>query len=557
MSRPNFDFYRYKYGLFVHYVHGLSMFSDGRMPKNINETLDSFDAEGFARDVADMGVQFLVFTAWHWRMIPLYPSEVTAKWRHCEIPRRDLLGEIIDAVNAKGIQVILYTHPRDGHDFDPADRAATGWGDGHREGCGKDSPDPAGFDTDKWNGYVTELYAELADRYARRIYGFYTDGIGPVDGRDPLMKSNLQVVNYLKLRDTMKSRNPDIVMIQNYFGYIFSDDFAMPEGYFGYEHDVLKNCIDQLPAAEKALAMSPFDGNWMPGCPLEGKDVEPGETPVENAIRFVLFNASCTVGGGTVYTAGPYAEGNVWVPGALDYLKRIGQKVNGYRESVLDAKVSLSYPTVSGETLKSLGHRFFMTSDDERYEYLHITKAIDRITLGKSLDGASLAAPVSLTDGLTVESYDGATITLSGRFDEIDSVIRFERIGGENPPVTEWINDTDKRICYSPRWGYHCLNRDEFSQTITKGCFESDLHRAYADSETAFVAFEGSVLEIYARGKAALFIDGVRAGEIDCGSANDGIRHLAYTSMDLHGGWHTLLIVADEGFALDALRITK
>ena len=70
MGTQNFDFYKCKYGLFVHYVHGLSMFSDGRKPKDINETLDSFDVKGFARDVADMGFQFLIFTSWHKNTIP-------------------------------------------------------------------------------------------------------------------------------------------------------------------------------------------------------------------------------------------------------------------------------------------------------------------------------------------------------------------------------------------------------------------------------------------------------------------------------------------------------
>lgn len=555
MGTQNFDFYKCKYGLFVHYVHGLSMFSDGRTPKDINETLDSFDVNGFARDVADMGVQFLIFTSWHKNTIPLYPSEVTAKWRGCDIPRRDLLGEIIDAVNAEGVKVILYTHPRDGHDFSSADRAATGWGEG--AGVRPANVNPLTFNNEKWEEYIIELYTEFADRYAHKLYGFYTDGLGPCDGTDPAMENNLQVINYLKLRDIMKSRNPDIIMIQNYFGNIFSNDFAMPEGYFGYEEDTLKYRVEQLPAAEKALAMSPYDGSWMPGLCFATKTEDFCITPEDNAIKFVLFNASCTVGGGTVYATGPYCEGNVWISGVLDYLKAVGKKVNEYKESVLDAKVSASYPTISGDTLESLDYKFFMTSDDEKYEYLHVMKPTDRITLGESLDGAVLTNPVSLTSELEIESFDGKTLTLSGSFDEIDSVIRFERSGGENAPIIEWINNSDKRIRYSGNWKCYFLENQELSLKITKGCFESDLHRAMNDGETVFVAFEGSVLEIYARGGATLFIDGVNVGRIDCSNESNGRRNLAFTSINLHGGWHTLYMVADENFDFDALRIIK
>ena len=99
MSEQKFDFGKCKYGLFVHYVHGLSFFSDGRRPRDLSETVASFDAEGFAKDIAETGVQFLIFTAWHMNTVPLYPSKVNARWRGIEPIERDLLGEIIDAVN--------------------------------------------------------------------------------------------------------------------------------------------------------------------------------------------------------------------------------------------------------------------------------------------------------------------------------------------------------------------------------------------------------------------------------------------------------------------------
>jgi hypothetical protein len=557
MNLKDFDFHKYKYGLFVHYVHGLSFFSDGRRPKDINETLDSFDVKGFARDVSEMGVQYLVITAWHANMITLYPSLVNYKWRGKEIARRDLLGEIIDAVNEKGVKVILYTHPRDGHDFDLADREATGWGEGYRDSSAKDKPDPEKFNGKKWNAYVKELYTELADRYAKKLYGFYTDGIGPHDGRDPAMENNLQIVDYLMLREVMKSRNPALVMIQNYFGYIFSDDYAMPEGYFGFESKALRNCVDELPAAEKALAMSPFDGGWMPGLPLDNADSDPKAAPIDNAVKFVLFNASCTVGGGTAYATGPYSEGSLWPAGALDYLKEIGRRLGKYKLSALDAKVSKSFPTISGETLKSLDGKFFFTSEDERYEYLHITKKTEKIILGESLDGAVLSDPVSLTEGLNIVDFDGTCLCLSGNFDEISSVIRFERSAVKAENGFEWINDTDKRIRYSADWKYHHLDRSQLRQEITKGCFESDLHRSLAKGASAFVAFEGSVLELYGRGEVSVFIDGVELSDAKCPLENDGKRKLIFTSPDLYGGWHTLYLVTKTQFDFDALRIKK
>ena len=555
MNNKAFDFHKYKYGLFVHYVHGLSFFSDGRRPKDINETLDSFDARGFADDVASMGVQHVVLTAWHYNMITLYPSKVNEKYRGKPLARRDLLGEIIDGLNSKGIKVILYTHPRDGHDFDSADREATGWGEGYNTASSaKDKPDPNKFNGARWNEYIKELYTELADKYAKKLYGFYTDGVGPYDGRDPAMEKNLQVVDYLMLRRIMKSKNPELCMIQNYFGYIFSNDYAMPEGYFGFEGKALKSNVEALPAAEKSLAMSPFDGGWMPGLPLDNKDSDPHSAPIENAVKFVLFNASCTVGGGTVYATGPYCEGNIWQSGALDYLKAIGEKLREYKKSALDAKVSLSFPTISGDTLSSLGNKFFFTSEDEKYEYLHLTKETEQVILKESLDGAELHSPLSLTEGLRIEGFDGKLLRLSGDFDPIDSVIRFERRGTALSPRIQWINDTDKRIRYSADWKYHHLDQSPLRQEITKGCFESDLHRSLAKGANAFLAFEGSVAEIYGRGEVSVFIDGVKLCDVKSTAAQVS-RSPVFTSPELYGGWHTLYLVTETEFDLDAVRI--
>ena len=124
MKPKKLDFDLYKYGFFVHYVFRISRFSDGSVPERMDEFVESFDVEGFADQIASMGVQYFILTAWHANTIPIYPSAVNEKWRPGEnkSSKRDLLGEIIDAINARGIKMILYTHPRDGHDFDEIEK---------------------------------------------------------------------------------------------------------------------------------------------------------------------------------------------------------------------------------------------------------------------------------------------------------------------------------------------------------------------------------------------------------------------------------------------------
>ena len=107
MNKPVYCYEKLRYGFFVHYVADLTHcvgYMDGRKPQSYDEVADGFDVPGFAEALAQMQVEYLIFTSWHFRMIPLYPSEVTAKWRPDCCIRRDLLGEIIDAVRAKGIR---------------------------------------------------------------------------------------------------------------------------------------------------------------------------------------------------------------------------------------------------------------------------------------------------------------------------------------------------------------------------------------------------------------------------------------------------------------------
>ena len=166
--KNDFTFKKRKYGLFVHFVHGISCNADGSQPSTVDETVNNFDANAFADIVASMGVEYLIFTAWHWRAIPLYPSKVTEKYRGKICPSRDLLGEIINAVTSRGIDMILYTHPRDGHDFPPEDMIACGWGKNENETSS--APDKDTFDNKKWNEYTLSLYAEVMERYGLGEY---------------------------------------------------------------------------------------------------------------------------------------------------------------------------------------------------------------------------------------------------------------------------------------------------------------------------------------------------------------------------------------------------
>ena len=563
MSNIKKFFWEMKHGIFVHFVHTLSPFSDGHIATDVDETVNSFDVEGFADTIKSSGAEYLVLTAWHYNMIPIYPSKVTEKWRGLKTPKRDLLGEIIDAVNARGIAMILYTHPRDGHDFDEESRKLTGWGQGYE--THPDVPNFEEFDYKRWNAYVKELYTELADRYASRLIGFYTDGVGPYRGKGPNPETYKQVVDYLMIRDIMKSRNPDIAMIQNFFGHLYSDDYAMPEGYFGYEGIMNFKNTEKWPVAEKSLAFCPFDGAWWGKLDADKARI----MPVEDIVKYTLFNCSVTVGGGLCWACGPFAEGNIWPWSVTDVLKSVGNEINRYKETALNAVSSKSYPTVSGDTLEKRNFTFFMSSKDKKFEYMHIMPPRNdkKIHIPFAEDSAELNSPVSLTDSLNVVSFnktdDGYELCLEGSFDKTDSVIRFERINAESTQNYHWINDTDKRIRYDSSWIYHHLVGTKGDEGLfAHGCFENDFHRAEKKGSSLFFAFEGSFVEIYGNkrpenGNASVYIDGIKVGVINEFAESASVREVMYRSINMHGGWHTLNIVLDEDkpFDVDAIKI--
>ncbi|MGN0963128.1 MAG: alpha-L-fucosidase, partial [Clostridia bacterium] len=505
-----------RYGLFVHYLAGEAFYMDGTRAKDINEAADHFDVPRFVEEVASMRVEYVIFTAWHALAIPLYPSEVTRKWRPDKYIRRDLMGEIIDGLRNRGIRVILYTHPRDGHDFTGEDRINCGWGKGVYnaktnageerpgvEGNMSDSPNPDTFDYEKWNDYTISLYQELIERYGSRIEGVWTDGMGPgrfLFGIHHSYSYEYPVINYMKLRQTIKGINPDLAMIQNSFGYLFSDDFTMTESFFNFE--TTHKDTGDWPACDKATAFCFSDAGWA----ASGKY---GSTKLlidrVGMTKYIIFQSTCASAGGTCLAAGPYCGGG-WDEGIVEYMREIGSDLEALGDSIKNIVPSTSWPTISGDNMKSKNYLAACSSDDRVYEYIHILKAPADgvIKLPAAADGAVLANPSPITPGVTVADFvqneNGVSFRIVGKPDEMDTVIRFRREDNPNAPRWIWINDNDKRIRYKTpeEWTYDCLKTLEDGTELTNyiGCYEADTRRTSVPGARFDTYFEGDEIEL-------------------------------------------------------------
>lgn len=431
-----------KYGLFVHLVPNLTVNHDGVVVADANALANGFDAGQFANDLAVADVQYVVFTAWHSKMVALWPSEKMLEW---ELPGhrvdRDLIGDIIAAVGDKGIRTYLYTHPRDGMEFTDADREKTGWGvdtswDGEGWNPGAD------FNRTKWNAFVDDIYRELMQRYGQQIDGLFMDEGSPQSDSE-------RVVDYPQLRSTIKAINPNGSLIQNNYGNLYGLDMGMKE-YGGWGEFSQPNESLWPSYAEPVAAI--FTKTWWAASMTSTIRYSAG-----SMLRYTAFQAATnSEGGGIAWAAGPYADGG-WEPGVMATFQQMGSWMSGIRESIFDTRPSTSYPTKPGTTIADVSWGSATKSADDLIEYIHVLKAPAGLTLvlPAPRDGKVFSVASRLPDSKPVElSQDtkGVNLTITGSWDANLTVIRLTVLSRSGPvPLYR---------CYSPSLTDHMDTTD-------------------------------------------------------------------------------------------------
>ena len=396
-----------KYGFFVHYVWGGTAYTatinpDGSIPAGLDDLADRFDTARFADDLHSMGVEYVLFTAWHANINCLWPSPKMNHWLPGHASRRDVLRDMITAVRAKGIRVLLYTHPSDGHDLTAAEQMATGWG-------------PT-FDYAKWNNFINDIYGDLISRYGHDIEGVYIDEHG----------GNEKYVDYARLRKTIKAGNTNLIMLQNYYGSLYGCDLG------DKEINSLSTDGNTWPAPDVPSATF-ISSAWWASKP-EGQ-LSLRYSP-ESIFRYTVLNAGISsMSGGPAWAAGIYS-GHGWEDGVLQTMQLVGNYLRPIACSVTNTYASTSYVTDPGATIQSLSWGVATKSTDDRYEYLHVLKPPTGKTLAlpapadhKKFGSARLLANTQKVS-LSQNSYRVA-LTLQGTntWDRLDTVIELKVIG--------------------------------------------------------------------------------------------------------------------------------
>lgn len=480
---------RMKYGLFVHYVNDgnghTTLNIDGSPSGGADYIADNFDAAGFAADVASMGVEYLIFTAWHSNFHPLFNSAAVERIPPNERPRintpkSDMLGRMVAAVRAKGVRVLFYSHP------------------GQQLYWGED-----------WNRFMEDIYGEMMDRYD--IDGFY------VDENDPGGNSDRNI-NFHRIERAVRWRKPDAVMIQNFYGNLYAFDAGIGES-GPATPDFSPNIGWTMPNAYAQV----ISKTWSAQVPKVPTPVPAVTRSAEGIFRATVAGAgSCVEGGGWAWAAGPYPGDGTWTDPATGQKRQMGRWEEGVLETMQKAgafiapiagSIKNTYPSTSWQPQGAVGQLPWgvaTRSTDDKTEYIHVLtpQPDNNLTLPPPGDGKTFAKARLLPGGKPVklkQSSAGVILTLPAgeSWNPLDTVIAME-VTGKGSFRSRLVRADDPSLVFGTREvfndnatqpggaGWIEYHGNWPSQARDGGEFNSDIHYTAADGDAFTIHFNGT-----------------------------------------------------------------
>ena len=241
-----------RYGLFIHWslltypLHG-----DKQALDNFEWGVNVFDAEAFAGAIQSTGASWVTFTTCHGAHY--FPAPIQAL--DDQIPgrtsRRDLIGDIADALNKRGIKLLLYYNL-----------------------CGGDEPFAKSVgmeyaeDPEKWFSFLVRFTTEVSERYGNHIGGW-----GYIDSTVTAYEYGMQ---WEPFASAMKAANPNAVVgISNHWWGQFTPFNELQTADSGsYLIDPIQS--EAYQAGGRYSGLQPhfsftLDGSWIPREPYRGK----------------------------------------------------------------------------------------------------------------------------------------------------------------------------------------------------------------------------------------------------------------------------------------------
>jgi hypothetical protein len=423
-----------KYGLMSHYSfggvgHPQTCYADGSIPTSVTEAASAFDSSKYAAACASFGVEYVVFTAFHYAMHVLYPSAVMNSYMTGHASTRDVIADLIAALKPYKIKLVLYIHPLDGADLQAGEQTATGWGN-------------SASNYAEWNTFINALFTEMGLRYGTDVAGYWVD-----QAVNPLLATYFSTVAQANaLRTSMLAGNPARVIIGNRGDDTQTWGLTGPQQYiFDYrcrEYNPAPAGInDWVASYNGSSALATNTGEWWAKIP---RGTPSFRYTASDFYRHVVLQIATTnfQGGGIMLNASPYAgsdSGSIFEDGVETGMQAIAAYLSGVRESLTNVVASPSFIGVNTATINNLATPGYVatTSKDLTTEYIHVLKApAGTLTITAPSDGAIFESAINLTSGnpatLSKNADGGYTIALSptDSWNAVLTVIRLVRTTG-------------------------------------------------------------------------------------------------------------------------------
>jgi alpha-L-fucosidase len=228
-----------KWGVMFHYLATpAGTVPEGTTAEDWFEKINNFDVEGLADQLDAVGADYFIITVGQGAGYFLAPNAAYDTFLGTDqsrCPERDLVAEIADALNARGIQLIVYTASDLGWG-DPTARAALGMTSHHNDHrMGLRDPDTPNDPQANREGQVEFLkkwetiHEEWSQRWGDRIAGWWVDGCYHQDIRFP----GNEPPNLETMKAALRVGNPDAIVAFNggkgVRAYSKYDDFTAGE----------------------------------------------------------------------------------------------------------------------------------------------------------------------------------------------------------------------------------------------------------------------------------------------------------------------------------------
>jgi len=270
-------------------------------------TVEKFDAD-FITDMAlDAGMKYINLTTRHHDSFCLFDSKYT-NFKSTNTPaKRDLVAELSEQCQKKGLGFFLYySHGRDWrHPHAPNN---DGWGGNARPKYGsREESYKYGEEHDLqiYVEFMKNQITELLTNYGP-IGGIWLDGIGTP--RSPKGNNNIEMFKCQELYDHIHSLQPQ-TLVSYKQGLLGTEDFKAPERHFKGSSDVPLEICDTL---------QPYSWGY------SQKD-ELGHKSVDDVIE--MLNKAEQMNANLLLNTGPLPDGSIH-PDDVKTLKEVGKRLH-------------------------------------------------------------------------------------------------------------------------------------------------------------------------------------------------------------------------------------